>query len=693
MDISMTIDGVQYFLIDDRLKIVQMGDMVFDVSLSPILNSKLIKITRWEKIAKNHFEASLGEYGKAIISERFDKLSFWIETPIKQFENVTYLSDGIISGQYWRTFVSDEYEKIWDKKVDTNIPLSSAYAATTSPDGKSDGGITDPDDIPVHWIWNVHVRAFAFKGIERWLGVSIPGPWGIGITRLNMHKSRFNLRFEVLQTGCTEGKMPVVYFCPNLADDLSILDEHRDISEKLGLMDLKPKNPPDWHLNPWYGYYDEMQRQLYEKLITTESSNVMDLLDQWVRKVRESCQHKKFNINLEQGCYRLYGDYRPAKVMGNEKHVREVIDNWRREGIHAGHYIHPFIVNTKVEFFKKHPEAFCKPKNPDFLMDYPLETWDRDNPKFAPIDWTHPLGREYMLNWVEYLLSSADGCMNYDILRSNHWRSPDPREYEFYDPDWGIGDMMTYKVQKLIYERAKAVKPDCMVTKVAALDCYMQPTYDAMQVSEDWTPTMEHWYRRSQLASILLKNTLFWIDAWFCTRTKWNEYFMSMMACTIPETVAVDYATHPYYPSWRKLQEKHHRRRKAGIHLYLNSLPSPSDDSRVIWKNGQLQKIYRLKTNGPLTGWYGALTLSPKCVVSYNEHQAMVVSSENRFDWVPLPPNAKLLSIKRVFHNGKVEDYEHLYDKNQHRVKLYIEDSGGKVFCYRIKYNLISDKE
>lgn len=682
----LTHGNARFHLAGDRLKIVRDNETECEFSLSPVFDGEPAHIGEWRETGHNCFSASLGRYGNAFLCEKFDKLAFWIETPVRQFENVTYLSDGIISGEQWRTFVSDEYDCRWDKRVDADIPISSAYAECASPDGNSGGGITDPADVPVHWIWDVHVRAFSFQGSERWLGISIPGPWGIGVTRLHMHKSRFSLKFEVLRPGCTEGRMPVLYFCPDLPDERSVLDEHRTISEQLGLMNLKPKQTRKWHVNPWYGYYDEMQRQLHEKLITSESSNVMDLLDQWVRKVRKSCQHNDFNINMEQGCYKLYGDYRPADVMGNQRHVREQVDSWREEGIRAGHYIHPFVVNTKVEFYKKHPEAFCKPKHPGFLMEYPLETWDRDAPEFAPVDWTHPLGREFILSQVEFLLSSADGAMNYDILRSNHWRSPDPKEYEFHDPDWGIGDLMTYKVQKLMYQRAKAVKPDCMVTKIGALDCYMQPTYDAMQISEDWTPTMEHWYRRTQLATQIVKNTLIWIDAWFCTRTKWNEYFMSMMVCTIPETVAVDYATHPYYPSWRKLEERHYRRRRAGIHAYLNSPAEPADVLRLEETNGRY-KMYRLKTSGALAGWYGALSLSPKCIVSYSECQAIVVSSESRLDWVSLPPNAELTTVKRVSADVE-EDYDYVYDDNQHRIQLYIEDSGKEGFSYRITYEL-----
>ncbi len=684
----MTIAGTDYILSGDRLRIVHRSDTVLDVCLSPVLDGEVAPITDWEKMGHNSYKASLGKFGEAFVCEQFDRLAFWIETPVKEFENVTYLSDGITSGEVWRTFVSDEHERLWDKKVDTNIPISSAYADLNSPDTDDElGGMTDPTDAPPHWIWNVHARVFALKGRDLWLGMSIPGPWGIGVARLNMHKARFNLRFEYLQTGCTQGKMPVIYFCPGLADGFDALDEHRILSEKLGLMDLEPKPHPEWWANPWYKYWDEWERLRETGGIEAQPRNVIGKMQDWVKITQEKTAVGALNLTMEQYCFRLYGDYRPSEVLGTEEQVRSAVDAWRAEGLHVGHYIHPFIVNSKVPFYQEHPEAFCQPKDPDFLMDYALEPWDQENPQYAPIDWTHPLGREFMLGQVEFLISSAPDCMNYDILRSNNWRSPDPRCYTFHDPDWGVGDKMTYKVQKLMYERAKSVKPDCLVTKCTALDCYMQPTYDILEMCEDWTHNTQFWYRRGQIATRLVRNRLMWTAAWFCTRTKGDEYYMAMSAWNVPETEAVTHTTHCYFPSWIPLTEKRFRRRKSGFHVYLNARQEASDECRVTWDYEHLE-IYRRKTVGPLAGWYGALALSPKCFVTYSETQALVGSSENRLDWVPLPPNAELEQVTRVLHEGCEEEVEYVFDNERRSVQLYIEDCGGAVFYYRIKYEL-----
>ena len=93
----LSIAGSNYVLDKDRLRVIQYEDVLLDVCLSPVLDNKRIEIDKWEEIEQNHFQASLGKYGQAFICEKLGTLAYWIETPVKQFENVTYLSDGIIS--------------------------------------------------------------------------------------------------------------------------------------------------------------------------------------------------------------------------------------------------------------------------------------------------------------------------------------------------------------------------------------------------------------------------------------------------------------------------------------------------------------------------------------------------------------------------------------------------------------------
>ena len=149
------------------------------------------------------------------------------------------------------------------------------------------------------------------------------------------------------------------------------------------------------------------------------------------------------------------------------------------------------------------------------------------------IDWTHPSGREYLLEQVEYILSNRDGCLDCDWLRSNHWRAPDPRYFKFHDPDWGIGDLMSLKAQQLIYAKAKAVKPHCCVSKAALAEPWMQPYADADLLCEDHTPWTDRWYERGNMATRLIRDTIFVTDPWHLSITKANEYYMAMAVwCT-----------------------------------------------------------------------------------------------------------------------------------------------------------------
>jgi hypothetical protein len=347
------------------------------------------------------------------------------------------------------------------------------------------------------------------------------------------------------------------------------------------------------------------------------------------------------------------------------------------------------MINKKSPIYAQHPNIYCKPKDPATRTTWPLEMYDA-GAEFTLVDWTNPEGRRVMLDMIDYLLSSKPGCRDFDILKSNNWLSPDPRYYDFHDPNWGIGDQMSFKVQQLIYERAKKVKPDCMVSKYNALDPYMQPTFDITEICEDFTPTTDFWWRRGQLITRLLRNRLMWTSAWFVTRTKANEYFTSMSAWGIPETMAVTHTTHPYYPQWRPLHELHYRRRKSGIQVYLNA-PQESTDVCHVKVSADTFDVYRKKSAGPLDGWYAALALSRRCWVTYSEQEARVGSTESYTTWVPLPPSATLQQVTRVLHNGSEEPCEHEADPLENRVQLYVEDCGGDAMYYRIKYTLPSN--
>ncbi|MFA6108885.1 MAG: hypothetical protein WDA75_08950, partial [Candidatus Latescibacterota bacterium] len=241
-----------------------------------------------------------------------------------------------------------------------------------------------------------------------------------------------------------------------------------------------------------------------------------------------------------------------------------------------------------------------------------------------------------------------------------------------------------------LYQRAKALKPECMVSKVGVADPYMQPTLDVDYLCEEWTGSMEPWYRRSRIATRAMRDVLFITDSWFVTITKSYEYYMGFQSWQIPNTDTVNHAPHPYYPSWREYKEKDHRRRRAGYQVYLNAPCRIGDRCSVeVTPTGEVRQ-WRRYGSGPLAGWYAGLALSRRCFVTYAPTQALVAASETRYVQVQLPPGAELQGVERVGHDDEVVPWpaEPVIQGDTVYLGLRVEDCGQEALYYRIRYAL-----
>jgi hypothetical protein len=469
--LRMEHNGWTYLLEASRLRLL-IGDKEHVVlPLAPRAGSRPYALGPWQKPGSNHFRATVKGFGTAYLAVRQGHVAFWMETRVKQFATLTYFPGTTFSGGRWQSYVSDEWDRLWDKDRDQEVGISSAYRDMINVFESEPGGMPDPRDYPPTYIWNMPPRAFSLQTAAGFVGFSIPGPLPVGVTRLTMHNRRFSLSFDVLRPACTQGVMPVVYFVPGLGGAYDVLNEHRIISEKLGLTRKKSAKHPTWWSKPVYKASVEYIRRWQEidrkrqwsearhasgphdpwihnermKVITPEN------LRAWVFEVKKSLRQSEMSVMFEQGIFRIYGDYKPVPTLGGTEGFRRLVDGFRRKGVHVCFYIHPFMVSKKLPYFQKHPEALCQPIDKRTETFYNTEHLYDPSPKLGLLDWTHPLGRNYLLAQVEYILSSKRGCLNCDWLRSNHWRAPDPRYFTFHDPDWGIGDLMSMKVQKLIY--------------------------------------------------------------------------------------------------------------------------------------------------------------------------------------------------------------------------------------------------
>ena len=684
-------DEWTYLLQGETLRLCRRDTEMAALSLAPVADGTPRTLGPWREAGADHLRATVAGVGSAHLAVREGHVAFWVETQKKHFDTFTYFSDAAFEGERWHTYVSDSWDRTWSRDLYQEVGISSAYkdAGVFGHDG---AGLTDPGDAPVTWVWNMPPRTFSIETADGWVGFSIPGALPVGVTHVAMKDRRLGLSFEVLRPGCRESGMPVVYFVPGLADPYDLLDEHRVISERLGLTREKRAKHPSWWTRPVFKAYLEHQRLLKNAKTDEERRGILTteaLLD-WTFTVKESLQADEMMAIFEQGVYRMYGDYTPIDSLGGAEGFRKTVDALRRKGVRVCYYVHPFVVNTKIPFYQAHPEAFCKPKDPSVVQRYALEMYD-DKPEFALLDWTHPAGRKYMLSQVELVLSDEKGCLNCDWLRSNHWRSPAPRHFDFHDPDWGIGDLMSMKVQKLLYEKAKRVKPHCCVSKVAFADPYMQPYADVDLLCEDWNGWTDTWYRRGRIATRLARDTLFCTDPYFLTITKSYEYYMAMMAWCICEAPDVRHAIHPY-TSFRELRPKEYKRRLAGVKAQENAPLRATDLVQVeppARRDGE-PTIWRKRTQGKLAGFYAALAPTRRSLVTYSETEARVATSETRHVEFPLPPGARVLAVERVPHEGTIKNWPARLAEDDAGawVEMKIEDCAGKALYYRVRYRL-----
>jgi hypothetical protein len=568
--------------------------------------------------------------------------------------------------------------------------------------GAEIGGQKDPRDTPPTYVWNMPPRAVSLKTESGFVGFTIPGPWPIGVTRLSMKNRKFSLTFDALRPACNKGVTPIVYIVPGLEGAYDVLDEHRVISDKLGLMKKKSARHPKWWAKPCYKAsleyirlwqdmdrgvpHDKHDQAMKDKHMATINP---DNMRSWAYQVKKSLKIDEMNIMCEQGVFRIYGDYTPVPTLGGTEGFRKLVDEYRSNNIHVCYYIHPFMVNVKIDYFKKNPEALCKPIDKKTEMYYNTEHLYDADPKFGLLDWTHPKGRNYLLKQVDYILSSKPGKLDCDWLRSNHWRAPDPRFYKFYNPDWGIGDMMSFKAQKMIYEHAKKVKPHCCVSKVGFAEPYIQPYADVNMLCEDHTPWTTSWYERGDMVTRLLRDMIYLTDPWQNSVTKAQEYYTAMAAWCTNEVPDVNHMVHPYgvfFP----MKERDHNRRRAGVHTQANAPLNTTDEIcvRKPASKDETPTIWRKRTFGKLKGWYAALVLGRRTFVTYSETESRIATTETRTVRVPLPPGAKVKAVQMVPHKGRKQKWPGKVIGDQ--VTLKVNDCGDDALYYRITYKLSS---
>ncbi len=684
--------GYDYVINNEQLQIQRAGTILAQFSLAPLIEGKATELGPWREIDGAHLCADLDQGGAVHLAIRDGYVCYWMETDQQRLESLTYFPSSAATGNDWQTYLSDDHDRRWDIALDAEVLISSAYPGMNVDD--ADGhGMTDPGDMPPTWIWNIPVRALSFLTDDGdWLGLSVPGALPLGVTRLRMEAQQFSMTFQVVQASCEEWQLPQIYFVPGLCGPYDVLDSHRGISQTRGWVIEKDPDHPEWWTYPYFKCVDEMLRVHGAWFKYDDEGNPSTALTtenwlNWIETVAESTGLEgRMNAVIDQFWSYRYGSRVVTDELGGVEGLRKTIDELREKGIRVGLYLHQYTIDKSIPFYQEHPECFCESLDPDFQLRHGVQVGADSS--LAYIDWTHPGGRQYVLDMIELMLSDAEGCLNADWLLLHNTLAPDPRLYRFHDPSWGIGDLMQYKALRECYQHAKRIKPDVLVRRQSPAEPCFQPYYDQINLCEHWKPQMTDCYKRGRIATRLLQDVFFTTDAWFVTRTKGYEYYMNMPVWNAPEIESVSHAIHPYMHHV-PLTEKDYRRRYAGLQVYMNAPVNISDRCQVEWECGELQASRRY-TRGPLAGFYAAMALSPRCLVTYSSNQALIAATEVRRTQVPLPPNAQVTSVQQVLHSGeeRPHDYELVSADCGKQICTQIPDSASEIAYLRVRYEL-----
>lgn len=207
---------------------------------------------------------------------------------------------------------------------------------------------------------------------------------------------------------------------------------------------------------------------------------------------------------------------------------RQYIDDLREKGIHSILWYTPYNTqfNGKCEYiYEKHPEWILKNKSGQCkeLLDY-----------------TRKDVRDFVASRLEYLLSDKDGCLNADGLKVDfYYHLYDEEGLQFFDPSYGTGEKLQYKVLKHIYDTAKEIKPNCYIEGSSANPMF-NDTQDACRLNDDVTANPKIYEKRGWITTKTQCNLPDTDDWW-----SYKDYFvdLTIKKCVfgIPAIYAIKY--------------------------------------------------------------------------------------------------------------------------------------------------------
>lgn len=447
----------------------QNGDGVARFPLAPMLDTEAMTLGTW-RIEQGMLTANLTD--RPTVQVRLwtarGRVHYSIYCPLPSPLDIAYFPNTTFRGPHWRTFVPPDDDREWPREAAHDVPVATGTSAMAEEiRGLAHTGVFTPPP-----------RACALQYDDGWLSVVIPGTLPVAtVTFAVDSQQQFRLTFHHYTQAHAGDMGPEVVIMGGLAEPYQALDELAIAASEMHT--VQPlRIPADWWPTP--------QVRLPANRLLGEQALLL-----------RARLGTPFNIVLG-GWYQAAGDYTAHHAtFGDDAGLRAVIDALHAGGHHIILRVSPFALARQATVTQQYADGVLRDREGNMATHANT---------LLLRDVTFPAMREQLCVVVQRLVSpaglDADGLQVDDLDAC-----PDPRTTHPYNPAWGIGDELGWKVITLITDAAREVKSDAFISGTAVMP-YAQAQQCAIRLGDGAGHALTPWWRRARIVSRALPGML-----------------------------------------------------------------------------------------------------------------------------------------------------------------------------------------
>lgn len=601
-----------YVLSGNRLIITRKEKTYLSLNLQPVIDGKVIQFTEIREEGTCFILYSYNHSYKAIIDVKDGNIAYWIENSPDRMKHITYFSKSFGSLVHMRVFSSDS-----DYYINSNDNVFVEIKSKVIPQ-------KEQENLKLKtWFLSPQQRAFSVKlknlteQQNPWFGFSLPGKLPVDITRFHLTKlNGCEIEFIDYRASNNNSKLPKVYLFDNLQNGERILDHHYTAT-KIENESISANEFHNWWNRP----------------VLTPSSDFLDVLNDktfdyktllsYIEYIEKKTGVGDFNIIIDGYWFQKVGLYKETnKRIFKETHIlKKFIDTLHKK-------------NHKVILWMS-----------QFRNDnYEMQNVYKINEN-ALFDYTKEEDRNYIEEILYYILGDEEKCLNADGIKLDYgFLLSNNLPYEYYNPNWGVGDQYRSKVNEFIYRCARNLKSDVYISDITA-----EPSValDIIRLNDDWGESISSWVERGRKASTV-KHAIIDTDGYLMFQDKFRRYSMLAPIMGVPNFYCIK-----NFFGGEPIGEDDYKILSSSWNVYLNAPVMPSMEIHI---DPEANEYWRKYTRGMLAGFYSALSVNGSCLVTYSSKKIMITAVKDAVVEIPLLKNKKMIEIK-----GKKWDKTYVY--------------------------------